>query len=509
VRPRAGFESAAMSRREFLHAAGVGAAAAATAACTHGARPGLPALSLPPEAGPDWSRLRSRLSGSLVLPGDAEYDAARRSFNRLFDGRRPAGVVRCVRPEDVQLAVETAATSKLPIAARSGGHSYAGYSTPNQGLVVDLAKMTGVDVRPDGTVLVGAGTRLIDLYTALAEAGRCLPAGTCPTVGIAGLTLGGGVGVLSRKLGLTCDRLLSATVVTADAMLRTASTVSEPDLFWALRGGGGGNLGIVTSLELSTERAPDLTVFSLGFPGGSVMSVLGGWQEWIQAAPDELWSNCIVSAGRPPSCRVGGCFMGSVSALQPLLGELPRFSGTRPVRRFLQGMSCADAMRYFAHCSRRSVSQCHLEGEPGGLLARESFVASSRVMARPIADPGRVASLLDRPAGVDALFDGLGGAVNRVAVDATAFPHRTAIATVQVYAAADEAHRQHAAQVLAEVTTGLGELVGTGAYVNYIDPGLPDWARAYYGPNLGRLREVARRYDPDGVFSFPQGLTRV
>lgn len=509
MRPRAGFESAAMSRREFLHAAGVGAAAAATAACTHGARPGLPALSLPPEAGPDWSRLRSRLSGSLVLPGDAEYDAARRSFNRLFDGRRPAGVVRCVRPEDVQLAVETAATSKLPIAARSGGHSYAGYSTPNQGLVVDLAKMTGVDVRPDGTVLVGAGTRLIDLYTALAEAGRCLPAGTCPTVGIAGLTLGGGVGVLSRKLGLTCDRLLSATVVTADAMLRTASTVSEPDLFWALRGGGGGNLGIVTSLELSTERAPDLTVFSLGFPGGSVMSVLGGWQEWIQAAPDELWSNCIVSAGRPPSCRVGGCFMGSVSALQPLLGELPRFSGTRPVRRFLQGMSCADAMRYFAHCSRRSVSQCHLEGEPGGLLARESFVASSRVMARPIADPGRVASLLDRPAGVDALFDGLGGAVNRVAVDATAFPHRTAIATVQVYAAADEAHRQHAAQVLAEVTTGLGELVGTGAYVNYIDPGLPDWARAYYGPNLGRLREVARRYDPDGVFSFPQGLTRV
>src|SRR5579864_8763254 len=191
VRPRTGFESVSMSRRAFLHAAGVGAAVAA-AACTHGARPLLPALAMPPEAGPDWSRLRSRLSGSLVLPGDAGYDAARRSFNRLFDGRRPAGVVRCVRPEDVQLAVEVATTSKLPIAARSGGHSYAGYSTPDQGLVVDLAKMAGVDVRPDGTAVVGAGTRLIDLYTALASAGRCLPAGTCPTVGIAGLTLGGG-----------------------------------------------------------------------------------------------------------------------------------------------------------------------------------------------------------------------------------------------------------------------------------------------------------------------------
>ncbi len=507
VRPRAGLESVVISRRAFLHAAGAGAAAAAVA-CTHGGRPGLLALSAPPEAGPNWSRLRSRLSGSLVLPGDAGYDVARRSFNRLFDERLPAGVVRCVRPEDVQLAVEVAATSKLPIAARSGGHSYAGYSTPDQGLVVDLAKMAGVEVRPDGTAAVGAGTRLIDLYAALAAAGRCLPAGTCPTVGIAGLTLGGGLGVLSRKFGLTCDRLLSATVVTSDAMLRTASAASEPDLFWALRGGGGGNLGIVTSFELSTERAPDLAVFSLGFPGGSVASVLGGWQDWIQAAPDELWANCIVSAGRPPTCRVGGCFMGSVSALQPLLGELLRVSDTRPVRRFLREMSCADAMRYFARCSQRSVRQCHLEDEPGGLLARESFVASSRVMARPIADPGRVASLMDRPAGMDALFDGLGGAVNRVAVGATAFPHRTAIATVQIYASADEAHRQQAARIQAEVATGLGELVGAGAYVNYIDPALPDWASAYYGPNLGRLREVAHRYDPDGVFSFPQGLTR-
>lgn len=495
-----------MSRRAFLHAAGVSAAAAV--ACTHGGRPALPALSPPPAAGPNWSRLRSRLSGSLVLPGDAGYDAARRSFNPLFDGRLPAGVVLCAHPEDVQLAVDFATTSKLPIAARSGGHSYAGYSTPDQGLVVDLAKLARIDVRPDGTAVVGAGTRLIDLYTALAAAGRCLPAGSCPTVGIAGLTLGGGLGVLSRKLGLTCDRLLSATVVTPDAMLRKASTVSEPDLFWALRGGGGGNLGIVTCLELSTERAPEVAVFSLGFPGGSVTSVLGGWQEWIQAAPDELWANCVVSAGRPPTCRVGGCFMGSVSVLQPLLGELLRISDTRPVRRFLQGMSCADAMRYFAHCSRRSVRQCHLEGEPGGLLARESFVASSRVMARPIAEPGRVASLLDRPAGVDALFDALGGAVSRVAVGATAFPHRTAIATVQIYAAADELHRRQAARAQAEVAAGLGELVGAGAYVNYIDPGLPDWATAYYGPNLGRLREVARRYDPDGVFSFPQGLTR-
>jgi hypothetical protein len=251
-----------------------------------------------------------------------------------------------------------------------------------------------------------------------------------------------------------------------------------------------------------------MTVFSLSFSAGSVMSVLGGWQEWIPAAPDELWSNCIISSGSPPTCRVGGCFVGSVSALQPLLNELVRLSGTRPERQFLKGMSCLDAMRYFAHCSLRSVSQCHLEGDRGGQLARGVFVASSRVMAKPIADPGRVASLLDRPAGVDALFDGLGGAVSRVEVDATAFPHRSAIATVQIYSSTDGAHHAQAAEVLAEVTNALGELVGTGAYVNYIDPALPDWAKAYYGSNLSRLLEVAHRYDPDGVFSFPQGLTQ-
>src|SRR5262249_11664156 len=147
------------------------------------------------------------------------------------------------------------------------------------------------------------------------------------------------------------------------------------------------------------------------------------------------------------------------------------------------------------------------EKAAGGQLARESLVASPGVLARPIADPGRLASLLDRPSGMDLLFDGLGGAVGRVDVGATAFPHRSALGTVQIYVSTDGARQRHSAQDVAEVTIDLGRLVGTGAYVNYIDPELPDWASAYYGPTLGRLRQVAHRYDPHGVFSFPQGLT--
>jgi FAD/FMN-containing dehydrogenase len=495
-----------MSRREVLQAAGMGAAAALlsswSAADASATRP-LPAA-------PDWARLRSRLAGSLILPGEPGYEAARRSYNPLFDGRRPAAVVRCARPQDVQHCVQAAAASRLAIAARGGGHSYGGYSTPDHGLVVDLSGMAGVEVRPDGTAEVGAGARLIDVYAALARAGRCLPAGSCPTVGIAGLTLGGGIGVLARKLGLTCDRLTAARVVTADSVLRTVSAAWEPDLFWALRGGGGGNLGIVTSFTFSTAPAPDLTVFSLRFPAGSVAGVLGAWQAWAPAAPDELWSNCIVSAGEPPACRAGGCFTGGTAALEPLLDELVRRAGARPLHRFSQGMGYLDAMRYFGGCSRRTTSQCRLQGDGDGQLAREAFVASSRVMAKPVADPGRIASLLERRSGVDALFDALGGAVGRVAAGATAFPHRAALATVQVYAAPDgTGPRQaaRAAQAVAEVTSGLGALLGSGAYVNYIDPALPGWAAAYYGPNLGRLRQTARRYDPAGIFAFPQGLT--
>jgi len=452
--------------------------------------------------------LRARLTGSLVLPGEPGYEAAKRSYNPRFDARRPAALARCAGPEDVQRCVAEAAASRLPIAARGGGHSYAGYSTPEQGLVVDLGGMAGVDVRPDGTATVGAGARLIDVYAALARAGRCLPAGSCPTVGIAGLTLGGGVGVLARKLGLTCDRLVSAQVVTADAALRTASAGAEPDLFWALRGGGGGNLGIVTSFTFDTAPAPDLVVFSLHFPAGvgAAAGVLAAWQAWVPAAPDELWSNCVVAAGRPPSCRVGGCFAGAGPALAPLLDGLVRAAGTPPAHRVSRAMAYLDAMRWFGGCSRHGVRECRLAGDGLGRLAREAFVAASRVMTGPVADPGRIATLLDRSPGVDVIFDALGGAVGRVGAAATAFPHRAALATVQIYAAAAGAHERQAAAAVAEVAGGLGPLLGGAAYVNYIDPTLPDWPAAYYGPNLGRLREIARRYDPDAVFGFPQGL---
>ncbi len=430
------------------------------------------------------------------MPGEAGYDAARVPYNAVYAQRRPAAVARCANPADVQACVETARRSRTPVAARGGGHSYGGYSTPEQGLVVDLGPMAGVEVRPDGTAVVQAGARLIDVYAALAAQNRALPAGSCPSVGIAGLTLGGGQGVLTRFLGLTCDTLRAADVVLPDSTLVTATEGDDGDLFWALRGGGGGNLGVVTAFTFETAPAPDVTVLALRFPAGSVPAVLGAWVEWVGAAPHELWSNCVVSAGSPPSCRVGGCFVGPPGALAPLVDELVTRVGTAPTQRTVSQRGYLDAMRYFAGCSTKPVEQCRQ-------AAPSTFVGSSRMLrAGGRLDPGAVAATVDGRTGIDLLFDSLGGAVAEVAADATAFPHRDAAAAVQVYASgADPAP-------VAEVQSALAGVVGAGAYVNYIDPGQQDWATAYYGANLPRLRAAAARYDPDRVFDFPQGLAR-
>ncbi|WP_408608056.1 FAD-binding oxidoreductase [Actinophytocola xanthii] len=499
-----------MGRRAFLGAAAL-ALAGGAAGCTDvsgapGPAPGAttappppPPPSPPPSTAadprpPDWIALRSRLSGRLVLPADRGYGQARRVYNTLFDGRRPAAVAHCAGPEDVQACVDLAAAARMPVAARSGGHSYAGYSSPDGGLVVDLGPMSGVRVEADGTAVVAAGTRLIDLVTALAAKGRCLPTGSCPSVGIGGLTLGGGIGVLSRKYGLTCDRLVSAQVVTAGGELRTVSTEEEPELFWALRGGGGGNFGIVTSFTFATEPAPDLVVFSLRFDGQAA-DVLAAWQDWIPGAPEELWSNCVIEAGSPPRARIGGCFVGDEAACRRQLDRLAVDAGTSSVT----ALGYLDAMRFFAGCERPSAP-CRPED-----AGRDSFVASSRMLEGP-ADPAAVVSLLDGLTGLDLLLDSLGGAVAAVEPAATAFPHRGALASAQIFANTDGG-RDLAARQVAEVRTGLGRIAGARGYVNYIDPELPDWANAYYGANLPRLRAVAADYDPDGVFAFAQGLT--
>ncbi|MER5863200.1 FAD-binding oxidoreductase [Kitasatospora sp. NPDC002040] len=489
-----------IDRRRFLTVLGAGGAAVLAGAGTGAGRAA--AAGGPP----DWQALRERLAGRLLLAGDPGYGVERLGYNELNDGQFPTAVARCTSPADVQACLEVARGHGVPIAARSGGHSYLGYSVPEGGLVLDLRELAQVRVGPDGAVEVGAGARLIEVYAALARAGRLLPAGSCPSVGVGGLTLGGGIGVLTRKYGLTCDRLLSAQVVTADSRVLTAAPDSEPDLYWALRGGGGGNFGVVTRFTFSTEPAPDLTVFSLRFPAGAAPAVIGAWQEWIADAPFELWSNCVVSGGTPPTARVGGCYVGPPNALDQMLDRLVAAAGTGPTSRSVQPKSYLDAMKYMAGCANDTVAQCHPVSE-GGRLPRSSFVAASRVLGSAL-DGGGVADLMAGHSGIDLLLDSLGGEVARLAPDATAFPHRCALASAQVYASTTPAGRAGATAAVNAIRDGLAALGATGAYVNYIDATLPDWGTAYYGDNLARLQGVSRQYDPDQVFAFPQSVSR-
>ncbi|MBO0840272.1 MAG: FAD-binding oxidoreductase [Sciscionella sp.] len=484
----AGLSAAAAGLAGCQTVAGTGAAAAATTSTGTSAGPPSTAMAHKPI---DYHALAKRLSGKLILPGDPGYPRASQSYNPNFDGRKPAAIAQVANPADVQRCVEAAAESGTPIAARSGGHSYAGYSTPNGALVVDLANLHGVALDRAGNATIGAGTKLAEVYDGVAGAGRALPGGSCPTVGIAGLTLGGGVGVLTRAYGLTCDRLVSAQLVTADGRLRTVSANAEPDLFWALRGGGGGNLGIVTSLAFRTEAAPpQLAAFTVRFGGGTAADVFGAWQQWLPNSPAALWTKCTLVSGSSPSARLTGCYIGSTSALTPLLNDLIKRTSATPTGKTISGLDYASAMRYFA-----------------GSSARESFAASSSMLRRP-ADAGKIASIATGETGSEIMFDALGGAVAALKPTDTAFAHRSSLATTQIYRGSTPSTAPAATKTVDAMRDALTGVLGVGGYVNYIDPTMPNWGSAYYGDNLSKLHGVARRYDPHGVFTFAQSIEK-
>ncbi|QUQ62927.1 FAD-binding oxidoreductase [Kutzneria sp. CA-103260] len=424
--------------------------------------------------------LARALTGRLLLPADSDYARAKLAFLTWYDNRRPAAIALCESVADVQRCVEFAATQGIPVAARSGGHSYAGYSTPEGGLIIDVSRLDTVEVREDGTVVVGGGALLAGVFEAVGRAGRMMSAGTCPTVGVAGLTLGGGIGALGRKCGLASDQLVAATLVTADGVLRTVSDTREPELFWALRGGGGGNFGVVTSFTFRTIPAEPLTVWWLDYTTDTQPAILDAWQSWQADVPEEMWSQCRL--GMPEGvAQIGGCLVGTDTSD---IDDLARRIGARPRERVQRELDFLDTMRCFAE----------------GNGERVAFASMSRMLTGPM-DPQAMAELVTSEPRMWCLIDSFGGAIAR---GEGAFPHRDAIASIQVTNRADTV--EQASRELAPVRDQLGQWFGANGFVNYIDPELPDWRRAYYGESLPRLEAVARKYDPDRVFAFPQGI---
>ena len=511
-----------LKRRAFLGMAAAGTAAAVLP-LPRAARGTRVASSSAAPTPADWTALAHDLSGTLVRPGDSYYTVARRLFDPRFDSISPAGIAYCKDAHDITTCLAFVRKFALKVAARCGGHSYAGYSTTSGGLVIDVTSMAGTTVS-GATVTAGAGTRLIDFYHDLAGHGRAVPGGSCPTVGIAGLTLGGGIGVVSRAYGLTSDKLESLRIVTADGALLTCSGTENPDLFWACRGGGGGNFGVVTSFTFASEPAPAPVLFFLGWPWAQAAKVIAAWQSWAPTAPDAMWSNLHLSAvpgGKVPSIQVGGCYLGSVSGAANLLNQLYAKVGSHPSSYFLNQFSYLNAMLLEAGCSSIGYTGCHLPWEfPGGRLNRQPQLAKSDFFTKPLTSGG-ITTLLH---GVEALlkvsgasggvggvaFDALGGAVNRVAPTATAFVHRNALFDAQyttdwTYGANSQAVARQAAW-LSSFWTSMRPYASGQAYQNYIDPTLPNWQQAYYGVNYTRLTQVKKTYDPNRVFNFAQAI---
>jgi FAD/FMN-containing dehydrogenase len=503
-------------------ASGTASTAGATAdGAASGVRAAAPGATRSPSPA-DWTALGRDLSGPLVRPGESSYTVSKRLFDPRFDSLHPAGIAYCRNPHDVATCLAFVRKFGIPVAARCGGHSYAGWSS-GSGLVIDVTRMSGVNVS-GSTATVGAGTRLIDFYNGLAAHGRGVPGGSCPTVGIAGLTLGGGIGVVSRAYGLTSDNVKSLQIVTADGQVRTCNSSQNSDLFWACRGGGGGNFGVVTSFTFGTHPVGQIVLFFLSWPWSQAARVISAWQSWAPHAPDALWSNVHLAAapgGSVPSIQVGGTFLGSLGAAAAQLEKLYAAAGSHPSSPFMETTSWLHAMLVEAGCASLTVNQCHLPTQnPAGKLARASEYAKSDFFTKPLSSHG-IGTLL---AGVESFqraggapgasggiaFDALGGAVNRVSPGATAFVHRNALFQAQytttwpVGAAAAAVARQHGWQQ--SFWQSMRPFASGQAYQNYVDPALTNWRQAYYGANLARLTQVKAKYDPNRLFRFPQAI---
>ena len=471
----------------------------------------------------DWTAFASTLDGRLVRPTSSEYALAHQLYDPRFDHVHPEGIAYCASEADVQRCISFARAHALAFTARCGGHSYAGYSTCT-GLVCDVGPLGAIVIDDaQNTVRVGAGAKLIDLYAALGPRNVAVPGGTCPSVGIAGLALGGGQGVLGRLLGLTCDSILSLRIVTADGQIRTCDATTEPDLYWACRGGGGGNFGVVTQFTFRTHPIGSLVRFSASWPWTAAADVVRAWQAWGPSAPDALWSKIhLNAAGSTNGIGMAGVFAGDEAALRAQLALLDASVGRAARGVHASTSPYLETMLVEASCNDRPIDTCHLPSvTPTGALGRRDHVGHSDFFSSPLSSEGIAAliasveargsdPLLSRGAG-GVSFDALGGAINRVAPDATAFFHRSSLFLAQysTHWAAHSTPDVIDANIawLDRFHDAMRPSASGFAYLNYMDDRLTDWPRAYYGDNLARLRTIKARVDPDGFFRFAQAIT--
>lgn len=505
------------NRRDFLRL-GAGAAAAAvigtTAAATvSGAVPSGRGRAV------DWAALRRHLAGDVVLPGEADYERARRIASTQFDAIRPQAVAFCESSADVATVVRFAGDNALHTVPRSGGHSFGGYSTTD-GVILDVSRMNQIQVN-GATVTVGSGTQQIDALAALSPHGLLLAGGQCATVGVGGFLQGGGIGMLTRKAGLGADRMVSAEVVLADGRAVRASRHENADLFWALRGNGGGNYGVITSYELKPVRVASMVNYTVAWPVDAAKQVVESWQPWAIGAPWDLGASLAVytpdAATVPPQVIAYGAWFGSPAALDRMLDALVAQTGVAPTTRVVAEKAPYDAMMDWYGCTQLTTEKCHRVGySPEAQMPRSNFYQTRNRMfggPAPAVDDLLGAFEADARAGQFRMlyFETLGGQAGVPDRRSTAYVHRNTqmlcgysiSLTTPDYTAEDTAACEQwlAGGFAALDPHSLGE-----SYQNFIDPALPNWQDAYYAENYPKLVAVRYRYDPHRFFHFDRAI---
>lgn len=450
------------------------------------------------------AELAEGLRGELVQPGDPAYDEARAIWNAAHD-RRPALIARCAGVADVVAALQFARSEELRVAVRAGGHSIPGFSTVDDGIVIDLSPMQSVRVDPKArTARADAGVTWAGFDHETQAFGLATTGGLVSSTGLAGFTLGGGVGWLMRKHGLACDNLLSADVVTADGQLVHASADENPDLFWGLRGGGG-NFGVVTSLEYELHPVgPIVTAGPIFYPGDMAGDLLRFYREWVETAPDEL-TTLVNLLTAPPAPFLPEEWHG-----KPLVALIGMHAGApddaerafRPLREL--GEPVADLFGPIPYTAMQSLIDPLWErGAYNYMKAGFMREVDDAAIETIVANHQNAGS-----ANSEIHVHHVGGAVARVAPDATAFGSREAPFLLNVIARTPTEDGYHGAVAWAQALhAGLEPVLTGGSYVNFLSDEGPERVQAAFGAdNYARLAALKDEYDPTNLFRLNQNV---
>jgi hypothetical protein len=494
-------EDVVSGRRRFLQAGAMGAAALSLAPSAVLAKP---ALNL----GPHSLRALARdMQGRLILPGQEGFALAAWPNNARYAGVQPQAVAMCANQQDVQRCIRLAGDSGMPFAIRSGGHNYAGFST-TAGLLIDVKAMNNVTLDlKNGTAWVQGGANNNDMAAVLRNYGVAIPSGRCPTVGTSGLVLGGGWGFAATQAGLTCDSLLGTELVLASAEARSIHAGNDEKLFWAVRGGGGGNFGVHTGFTFKLHKVDKVTTFNLSWAPGKQIELLRALQTLQLTYPQAISTRSkalpMAAGARPPRdslyVQTLGQFWGGEKELREMLA--PLYAIAVPQTADIYEVDYWRGRDYL------------LTDDPNGLYdIRCSFVqeelseaAMENMLNWMTRWPG--GSVLQENMGI--LF-AIGGKVKDVASDATAYVHRNSNFIFEMETSwgpidkPDTVQRQRA--WLKDYYDDMQRFLQPESYVNFPSRDLKDWAQAYYGKNLDQLSEVKRRVDPGNLFRFEQSI---